>query len=273
MTPPAPQADMTSVVVTRDGPVTIVTLNRPERKNAVDGVTAQLLFEAFQAFDTDDTAAVAVFAGAGGAFCAGADLKAVATGDLERRRDIAGRNTIAPNTIAPMGPSRLELSKPVIAAIEGYAVAGGMELALWADLRVMADDATFGIFCRRFGVPLIDGGTIRLPRLIGQSRAMDLILTGRPVGAAEALAMGLANRVVPKGTALAASITLAHQLAAFPQACLRNDRRSVLKQWDLDHEAAPHLVYQGGLAVISSGETLDGATQFASGKGRQGRFE
>lgn len=253
--------------VERDGPVTIVAINRPERRNAVDGATARLLFEAFQAFDADDSSAVAVLTGMGETFCAGADLKSVAAGDLERQRDIAGRNTIA-----PMGPSRMVLSKPVIAAIEGYAVAGGTELALWADMRVASETAVFGIFCRRFGVPLIDGGTIRLPRLIGQSRAMDMILTGRPVKADEALQMGLANRVVAAGQARAAAIEIGHQLAAFPQGCLRNDRRSALQQWDLEWDAAFMDEMRGGLDVIGSGETKDGATRFATGAGRHGNF-
>lgn len=255
------------IIIERDGPVTIVAINRSERRNAVDGATARLLFEAFQAFDADDNAAVAVLAGIGETFCAGADLKAVAAGDLERQRNIAGRNTIA-----PMGPSRMVLSKPVIAAVEGYAVAGGTELAIWADMRVASETAVFGIFCRRFGVPLIDGGTIRLPRLIGQSRAMDMILTGRPVKADEALQMGLANRVVPAGQARSAAVEIAHQLAAFPQGCLRNDRRSALQQWDLDWDAAFMDEMRGGLDVIASGETKDGATRFATGAGRHGKF-
>jgi enoyl-CoA hydratase len=257
-----------TVLISHDGAVTIIAINRPARKNAVDGATARLLFEAFQAFDADAKAAVAVLVGEGDTFCAGADLKAVATGDLQRRRDISGRDTIA-----PMGPSRMVLSKPVVAAIEGHAVAGGMELALWADMRVVGAGAVFGIYCRRFGVPLIDGGTIRLPRLIGQSRAMDLILTGRPVKAEEALAMGLANRVVADGTALAEAIKIAHQLAAFPQGCLRNDMRSVNAQWDLDFDAALMDETRGGLDVISSGETVAGASRFASGVGRHGTFE
>ncbi len=256
-----------SVIVTRDDAVTIIAINRPERKNAVNGATAAKLFEAFQAFDADSSASVAVFTGVGDTFCAGADLKAVAVGDLEKRRDIDSRDTIA-----PMGPSRMVLSKPVIAAIEGYAVAGGMELALWADMRVVAEDAVFGIFCRRFGVPLIDGGTIRLPRLIGHSRAMDLILTGRPVMADEALTIGLANRVVPKGQARAAAVQLAKQLAAFPQACLRNDRRSAIAQWDLDFDAALQDEMRGGLDVIATGETIAGAQRFADGAGRGGTF-
>ena len=257
-----------TVLVEREGPVTIVSINRPERRNAVAGATARRLFDAFRAFDADPDAAVAVFTGTGGAFCAGADLKAVAAGDRERRREVGGHDTIA-----PMGPSRLRLAKPVIAAIEGHAVAGGLELALWADMRVAAEGAIFGVFCRRFGVPLIDLGTIRLPRLIGHSRAMDLILTGRPVDAQEAYAIGLANRLVPRGEARAQAIALAHEIARFPQGCLRNDKRSALRQWDLDETAAIVDEMQGGLDVIASGETLAGAARFAEGKGRHGAFE
>lgn len=257
-----------TVLVEREGPVTIVSINRPERRNAVDGATARRLFDTFRAFDADPDAAVAVFTGTGGAFCAGADLKAVAAGDRERRREVGGHDTIA-----PMGPSRLRLAKPVIAAVEGHAVAGGLELALWADMRVAAEGAIFGVFCRRFGVPLIDLGTIRLPRLIGHSRAMDLILTGRPVDAQEAYAIGLANRLVPRGEALAQAIALAQELARFPQGCLRNDKRSALRQWDLDETAAIVDEMQGGLDVIASGETLAGAARFAEGKGRHGAFE
>jgi enoyl-CoA hydratase len=260
-------ADTDTILVEHDGPVTIVTINRPERRNAVDGATARKLFDAFLAFDADDSASVAVFTGSGGTFCAGADLKAVATGDPDKKREIGGHGSIA-----PMGPSRLRLSKPVIAAVEGFAVAGGMELALWADLRVVADDAIFGIYCRRFGVPLIDLGTIRLPRLIGHSQAIDLILTGRPVGGEEALRMGLANRLVPKGEARAHAIALARQIAAFPQTCMRADRLSALRQWDLDEEAAIANEMRGGLEVIASGETLSGAKRFASGAGRHGTF-
>jgi enoyl-CoA hydratase len=194
-----------AVRVERDGPVTIISINRPHCRNAVDGATARKLYDAFLAFDTDAGTSVSVFTGTGGTFCAGADLKAVAKGDREKKREIGGQNTLA-----PMGPSRLRLSKPVIAAVEGFAVAGGMELALWADMRVVAEDATFGIFCRRFGVPLIDLGTIRLPRLIGHSQAIDLILTGRPIGGPEALRMGFANRLVPKGETRAHAIALAH---------------------------------------------------------------
>jgi enoyl-CoA hydratase len=256
-----------TVSVDRDGPVWIVTIDRPEVRNAVDGRTARALHDAFLAFDADETASVAILAGRGDAFCAGADLKAIAAGDPEKRRALGGRNTLA-----PMGPTRLALSKPVIAAIEGPAVAGGMELALWADLRVVARGAVFGIYCRRFGVPLIDLGTIRLPRLIGQSRAMDLILTGRPVTAEEAFEIGLANRLVPAGSALTESVALARQLAAFPQRCMRADRRSVLAQWSLDEDQAIDAEMQGGLDVIASGETVRGAAAFARGQGRHGEF-
>src|ERR1700756_5736332 len=226
-----PEAD--AVLVERDGPVTIVSINRPHCRNAVDGATARKLYDAFLAFDADRAASVAVFTGTAGYFCAGADLKAVASGDPNKKREIGGHDSIA-----PMGPSRLRLSKPVIAAGEGFAGAGGMVLALWADMRVVAEDATFGIFCRRFGVPLIDLGTIRLPRLIGHSRAMDLILTGRPVDAQEALQLGIANRLVPRGEARAHAVALAKDIAKFPQACLRNDKRSALRQWDLSEEDA-----------------------------------
>ena len=261
-------ADSNTILIERDGPVTVMSINRPERKNAVDGATARRLFDAFLAFDADAASSVAVFTGTGGAFCAGADLKAVAIGDIEKRRELGGHTTIA-----PMGPSRLRLSKPVIAAVEGHAVAGGMELALWADMRVVAEGATFGIFCRRFGVPLIDLGTIRLPRLIGHSRAMDLILTGRPVAARKAFDIGLANRLVPKGEARAHAVALAHDLARFPQYCMRNDKRSALRQWDLEEEAAIDDEMRGGLEVIASGETLAGAMQFAKGAGRHGSFK
>ena len=256
-----------AVLVERDGPVTIVSINRPHCRNAVDGLTARKLYDTFLAFDADNDASVAVFTGTNGHFCAGADLKAVAAGDVNKKREVGGHNTIA-----PMGPSRLRLSKPVIAAVEGFAVAGGMELALWADMRVVADNATFGIFCRRFGVPLIDLGTVRLPRLIGHSQAMDLILTGRPVEGPEALRMGLANRLVAKGAARAEAIALAHEIARFPQTCMRADRLSALRQWDLAEEDAIANEMRGGLEVIASGETLAGATRFASGAGRHGAF-
>jgi enoyl-CoA hydratase/carnithine racemase len=244
-----------------DGPVTVVTIDRPERRNAVDSVCADQLHNAFLAFDADPGASVAVLTGAQGTFCAGADLKAVSEGD---RRPIPDQGS------GPMGPTRLTLSKPVIAAVEGYAVAGGIELALWCDLRVAGEDAVFGVFCRRFGVPLCDLGTVRLPRLIGHSRAMDLILTGRAVQAPEALEIGLANRVVPPGRALAASVALAHQLAALPQVCLRSDRMSALEQWGLSEEDAAVNEARRGRDVVSSGETLEGALRFARGAGRGG---
>jgi len=259
---------MSDVLVTRDGAVTIVTINRPARRNAVDGATALALIEAFKAFDADESASVAILTGADGAFCAGADLKALAAGASGQR--------VAPggvDTPAPMGPTRLRLSKPVIAAIEGHAVADGMELALWCDLRVMAESATFGIYCRRFGVPLVDLGTIRLPRLIGHSRAMDLMLTGRPVDAREALAIGLANRVAPAGEALAHAVQLAKEIAAFPQTCLRNDRLSAVEQWDLDENAAIDNEIARGLATLRSGETMAGAQRFTGGAGRGGSFD
>jgi enoyl-CoA hydratase len=257
-----------TLMIERDGPVTIVTINRPERRNAVDKATAAALEAAFRAFDADDSASVAVLTGAGGAFCAGADLKALAEGESGKRVVEGGLDTPG-----PMGPTRLRLSKPVVAAIEGHAVAGGMELALWCDLRVMADDATFGIYCRRFGVPLIDGGTIRLPRLIGHSRAMDLMLTGRAVDSTEALAIGLANRVAPGGTARAVAVALAKDIAAFPQTCLRNDRLSAIEQWDLDEDVAIANETRRGLVTLRSGETVEGAKRFAGGEGRHGAFD
>lgn len=258
---------MSNILIARDGPVSIITINRPERRNAVDGATARELYDAFLAFDADSSASVAILTGAGGAFCAGADLKALAAGESGKRVEPGGVNSFG-----PMGPTRRRLGKPVIAAIEGFAVAGGAELALWCDLRVMAEGATFGIYCRRFGVPLVDMGTIRLPRLIGHSRAMDLMLTGRPVDAQEALAIGLANRTAPAGEALAHAIALAKQLAAFPQACLRNDRTSALEQWDLDEGAAIDNEIKHGLNTLRSGETADGAQRFTGGEGRHGKF-
>jgi len=259
-----------TLLIETAGRITTITINRPHARNAVDGPTAHALFDAFQAFDTDPNADVAVLAGAGGTFCAGADLKAVSGGIGDNPRSNPLNTDI--NEIGPMGPSRLLLSKPVIAAVSGYAVAGGMELALWCDLRVMEEDATFGIFCRRFGVPLIDGGTVRLPRLIGMSRALDLMLTGRPVGAAEALQIGLANRVAPKGQALLVAQALAREIAAFPQACLRSDRRSAYEQWGRDVPQALAGEFALGLETIRSGETVAGATRFAGGAGRHGRF-
>lgn len=253
-----------SVTYERDGDIVVVTLDRPQARNAVDGPTAQALHDAFKRFDADEAASVAVFTGAGGQFCAGADLKGIAAG--------RGNPVHRQGDLGPMGPTRLNLSKPVIAAIEGYAVAGGLEMALWCDLRVAAEGAVFGVFCRRFGVPLIDLGTVRLPRLIGQSRAMDMILTGRPVEAREALEMGLANRVVADGTALEAAVVLARQIAAFPQGCLRNDRRSALDQWSLDWDAATALEIGLGVETLKSGEGAAGAARFSGGQGRGGSF-
>ncbi len=253
-----------SVTITRDGPVTVIAIDRPDRRNAVDAATARELYDAFTAFDADEAVAVAVLTGAGRTFCAGADLKAVATG--------TGNRVERTGDFGPMGPTRLRLSKPVIAAVEGHAVAGGLELAIWCDLRVAARGAVFGVFCRRFGVPLIDLGTVRLPRLIGGSRAMDMILTGRAVGADEALAMGLANRLVEDGQALEAAVALARQIAAFPQMCLRNDRRSALDQWSLDWDGAAALEIGLGLETLASGEAVAGATRFSGGEGRGGQF-
>jgi enoyl-CoA hydratase len=250
-----------AVRVERSGPVTTVFLHRPARRNAVDGPTAAQLAAAFRAFDDDPDAAVAVLHGEGGVFCSGADLTALGTGR---------GNQLAPEGDGPMGPSRLRLSKPVIAAVEGYAVAGGLELALWCDLRVAGESAVFGVFCRRWGVPLIDGGTVRLPRLIGTSRAMDMILTGRAVGADEAAAIGLANRVVPAGQALAAAQLLAAELAAFPQDCLRSDRASVLDAEGLAETAALAAEFAHGGEALGSSEAGAGAARFAAGAGRHG---
>ena len=244
-----------------DGPVRVVTIDRPQRRNAVDAATAAELLEAFTAFDEDETVSVAVLTGAGGAFCAGADLKALTEGD---------RRPVAEDGPGPMGPSRLRLTKPVIAAIEGPAVAGGLELALWCDLRVAASNAVLGVYCRRFGVPLVDLGTIRLPRLIGHSRASDLILTGRGVDGVEAERMGLVNRVVAPGQALTAAVALAHELAELPQICMRNDRRSAIEQWDLTEDEAMRNEVVLGRATIESGETQAGAARFSSGAGRHG---
>lgn len=255
-----------SVIVDRRPPIVVVTINRPAARNAVDGPTAALLAEAFRAFDADDELKVAILTGTGGHFCGGADLKAVASGDPQRA------NRLDPAGDGPMGPTRLSLSKPVIAAVSGYAVAGGIELACWCDLRVADVTAQFGVFCRRFGVPLIDGGTVRLPRLIGMSRALDLILTGRAVDAQEAYAMGLANRVVPAGQALAESERLALQIAAFPQQCMRGDRASVYEQWGMAQDEAIANEFRHGLATLKSGEALSGAARFAGGDGRHGKF-
>lgn len=252
-----------TVSVRTDGPVLVVTIERPEVRNAVDRPTADALAAAFRRFDGDESLAVAVLTGAGGTFCSGADLTGVADGR-------GNRVTHDMSVDGPMGPSRMDLSKPVVAAVEGYAVAGGLELAVWCDLRVAAADATFGVYCRRWGVPLIDGGTVRLPRLVGHGRAMDMILTGRGVGADEALAIGLADRVVEPGTALDAALALAHQVAALPQICLRSDRRSAIDQWSLDHDAAMANETRLGREVIASGETREGASRFAAGAGRHG---
>ncbi|GAA1554996.1 crotonase/enoyl-CoA hydratase family protein [Actinomadura kijaniata] len=252
---------MPTVRTERRGPVTTVILSRPEVRNAVDGPTAAALADAFRAFDADPDAAVAVLWGEGGTFCAGADLKAIG----------AGRgNRVAPDGDGPMGPTRMRLSKPVIAAVAGHAVAGGLELALWCDLRVVEEDATFGVFCRRWGVPLIDGGTVRLPRLIGASRAMDLILTGRPVPAREALEIGLANRLVPPGASRAAAEELAAEIARFPQTCLRGDRMSALEQDGLTEEAAMANELEHGTRALH--EAAEGAARFAAGHGRHGDF-
>jgi enoyl-CoA hydratase len=252
-----------SVRVERAGPVTTVILDRPAARNAVDRPTARALADAFRAFEADASARVAVLWGAGGTFCAGADLKAIAT---DRG------NRLAPDGDGPMGPTRMAVAKPVIAAVAGYAVAGGLELALWCDLRVAEDDAVFGVFCRRWGVPLVDGGTVRLPRLIGTSRALDLILTGRPVDAREAERIGLVNRVVPRGASRAAAEALAGEIAAFPARCVLSDRRSVYESESLGLEAALAREFALGKATIDSGETREGAGRFAAGEGRHGRF-
>jgi enoyl-CoA hydratase len=244
------------------GAVLTVTIDRPDVRNAVDRPTAEALADAFRSFDSDDALSVAVLTGAGGTFCAGADLKAVSRGE---------GNRVAPDGDAPMGPSRMRLGKPVIAAIEGHAVAGGLELALWCDLRVAAEDAVLGVFCRRWGVPLIDGGTVRLPRLIGHSRAMDLVLTGRPVGAEEALAIGLVNRIAPPGRTLEHAQALAEEVAAFPQVCLRSDRASLMEQWGLDEPEALAAEHRHGLRALTV-EAVAGAQRFAEGEGRHGAF-
>ena len=238
-----------------------VVINRPECRNAVDRPTAEALAEAFREFEARDDLSIAILSGAGGHFCAGADLKAVSQGRANR---------VEPAGDGPMGPTRMQLSKPVIAAIEGYAVAGGLELAIWCDLRVCASDAVFGVFCRRFGVPLIDGGTVRLPRLVGQGRALDMILTGRAVDAGEALQMGLVSRVVAPGQALAQARTLAATLRDFPQHCLRQDRLSAHSQWAQPLAEALSAETRGGMKVLASGETLAGAGRFAAGQGRHG---
>ncbi|MEU4505102.1 crotonase/enoyl-CoA hydratase family protein [Streptomyces sp. NPDC024089] len=253
-----------AVRIERDGPVFTVILARPEVRNAVDGPTARQLAAAFREFDADPDACVAVLWGEGGTFCSGADLKGIGT---ERGNEVRADGD------GPMGPTRMRLSKPVIAAVSGHAVAGGLELALWCDLRVAEDDAVFGVFCRRWGVPLVDGGTVRLPRLIGESRAMDMILTGRPVPAAEAYAVGLANRIVPPGEARGAAERLAHEIAAFPQLCLRHDRLSVREQHGLSEPEALAQEYRHGLVPLTAGETQAGAERFGGGAGRHGSFD
>ncbi|MCZ6785180.1 MAG: crotonase/enoyl-CoA hydratase family protein [Proteobacteria bacterium] len=255
---------MSNVLYEVEGPVAVVTINRPEVRNCVDGPTAGELAEAFRRFDADDACAVAILTGAEGAFCAGADLKGMGEGR---------GNRVTLDGDGPMGPSRMLLSKPVLAAVEGHAVAGGLELALWCDLRVAARDAVFGVYCRRWGVPLIDGGTLRLPRLIGHSHALDMILTGRGVSGEEALRMGLANRLVEPGQALPEALELANELARFPQRCLRSDRLSSYRQWGRSQDAALREETELGLEVIRSGETLEGARRFSAGAGRHGAFE
>lgn len=255
-----------SVLVSDDGPVRTIALNRPERRNAIDPATADALADAFRAFEDDADVRVAVLCGAGDHFCAGADLKAIAAGDV---------HTVDPDVSqdGPLGPTRLQLSKPVIAAVTGYAVAGGLELACWCDLRVVDESAVFGVFCRRFGVPLVDGGTQRLPQIVGLGRALDLILTGRPVDAAEAQSIGLATRVVPTGTARSAAEDLAQDLAAFPQACLRSDRQAVYRGLDLSRDEGLSLEARLGRAVLQRGEAQRGAERFAEGDGRHGAFD
>ncbi len=255
-----------TVLTERHGSILVVTLNRADVRNAVDRPTADALRHAFEDFERDDSLCVAVLQGAGGNFCAGADLAALS--DQQRRNQIDAEG-VGPG---PMGPTRLQLSKPVIAAVTGYAVAGGLELALWCDMRVAEQNAVFGVFCRRWGVPLIDGGTVRLPRLIGQSRAMDMILTGRPVEATEALSFGLANRVAENGKALEVAMEMAQQIAAFPQRCLRADRHSALQQWQLPEALALQQEGAGGYPVVFE-EALAGAQRFSKGEGRHGQFD
>jgi enoyl-CoA hydratase len=249
-----------TVIVEDQGSVRVVTIDRPDLRNAVDGPTAQLLYDAFTDFDSDDALSVAVITGSAATFCSGADLKAISSGSGNKVNRNPADEIVG--SLGPMGPTRLFLDKPVIAAVEGHAVAGGLELACWADMRIAASDATFGVYCRRWGVPLVDGGTIRLPRLIGHSRALDLMLTGRGVDGVEAERIGLANRVVAPGEALVAAIELANEIAAFPQICLRSDRRSSYDQWSLDLGAALALETEVGRTTIATGETRAGATRF-----------
>jgi enoyl-CoA hydratase len=249
-----------------DGPVVVITLDRPEVANAIDRPTAAALADAFRRFDADPALAVAVLAGANGKFCCGADLKAMRSGDPERM------SLVTPDGDGPVGPTRMLLEKPVIAAVEGHAVAGGLELAAWCDLRVAAEDAVFGVFCRRWGIPLMDGGTVRLARLIGHSHALDLILTGRGVSGQEALRMGLANRLVPPGRALAEAVALARDIASRPQAALRSDRRSSYEQWSLTLDEALANEYRHGMATVRTGELFGGLERYASGGWRRGEF-
>lgn len=253
-----------TVRIDRQGPITVVTIDRPDVRNAIDRPTAAALVEAFTAFDEDTTQHVAILTGANNTFCAGADLKAVA-GDRG--------NKVTESGTGPVGPTRMLLGKPVIAAVEGHAVAGGLELAIWCDLRVAASDAIFGVYCRRWGVPLVDGGTVRLPRLIGHSHALDLILTGRGVAGEEASSMGLVNRLCESGAALDTALELAEQLCRFPQRCMRNDRLSSYQQWHLSPHDALLNETRLGLQVIRSGETREGASRFSQGAGRHGNFD
>jgi enoyl-CoA hydratase len=253
-----------SVRYESDGPVVLVTIDRPEVANAIDAPTALELADAFRRFDAEESAAVAVLTGAGGTFCAGADLKAMRSGEPERV------SRLEPDGDGPVGPTRMLLSKPVIAAVEGHAVAGGLELAAWCDLRVASKEAVFGVYCRRWGIPLMDGGTIRLARLLGHSHALDMILTGRGVSGHEALSMGLANRLVPAGEALTSAVTLAHEIAAKPQAALRSDRLSSYEQWSLSLEDALAGEYRHGMATLETGEMLGGLESYASGGWRSG---
>lgn len=253
-----------TIRIQRNGAVTTVVIDRPAARNAIDRATAEALAATFREFDADDSARVAVLCGSGGHFCAGADLKSFVADPGEWTLDEEGD--------APLGPTRMLLSKPVIAAVSGYAVAGGLELALWCDLRVVSPSARFGVFCRRFGVPLIDGGTVRLPRLIGASRAMDLILTGREVAPEEAHAIGLANYLTPDESALPRALQLANDIAAFPQLCLRTDRTSAINQWSLPEEDALAAEFAGGLDVLKAGSARDGAERFVKGTGRHGKF-
>lgn len=259
---------MSNLKVEHDGPLVTITIDRPEVRNAMDGPTSEELYDAITAFETDDDLAVAVLVGGSGTFCAGADLKAISDGRGNRVNPESAEGIVG--SMGPVGPTRMLTTKPTIAAVEGFAVAGGLELALWCDLRVAARDSVFGVFCRRWGVPLVDGGTIRLPRLIGQSRAMDMILTGREVGGQEAFDIGLANRLTDPGEALAVAQQLAHELAALPQRCLRSDRQSAYEQWGTDLGEALRRETELGLATIRSGETKEGASRFAAGAGRHG---